>query len=537
MKVHQRHPVISRVVLGLFIFLLAACGQNTNTPPAPTSDFAITLSQSTLESTVGAGGSFPLTIMVARTNFASEVTLALEGTGATATFNPATTSGANSTMTLSVGPSVAIGDYPLTVKASAGTITKTASLTLKVKAPPVTTVTGKVVGFLLEPLENITVTIGTASAVTNANGEFSISNVTVPYTAVMVDSGIGMVYQGLTRTNPTLQFLGSGGSPKSATMAGTLSGGAAFPNPANQRAVVTYSSESSLTNRLALLSGEGPAYSGLNVGWIGGDVLSGRLHALQWQFDANDLPTDYTGYGFKDISLANGGNFVSPQGDIALSDVNEATLSGNVILSPGLTLAGKILSVDFGPNATQGILQDMTPDQAFSYITPNLSSLTMTALSVACGTGCSGANNASIVYQAGLAPNASNVKLEHIALPTPSLPASGANNVAAGTPFSWSTASGGVHVVFVEVGSVDYYVVTASNEMTLPDLSAQGLPLPVGTGGRWFVLDVHPFASVDAATTEKGFLKDFALTVLGGLAPENSGAFAASLPVRFTTAP
>jgi hypothetical protein len=31
----------------------------------------------------------------------------------------------------------AIGDYPLTVKASAGTEAKTASLTLKVKAPPI----------------------------------------------------------------------------------------------------------------------------------------------------------------------------------------------------------------------------------------------------------------------------------------------------------------------------------------------------------------------------------------------------------------
>jgi hypothetical protein len=541
---NQGKPYALALLLGLFAVILSACNTSeTPTPPA-TPSFNISLPQDTLTATHGVGGNFPMVVTINRTNFSDDVTLSLEGAGASASFNPSTTNGTSSTMTVMVASSAAVGDYPLSVKATSGSTTKTASFVLKVAAPPVVTVAGKVVDILLNPVANVPVKIGNASTTTNANGEFSISNVSTPYTAIIIDSGSssGVIYQGLTRTDPTLQFLNFVGSPKTANLAGNLSGGATFPNPAGHVALVTYSAESMVPTRENLASGSGPAYGAMGVTWSGAASLNGKIHALQWQTNASGLPTDYTGYGSKPLSISDGGSYMSPQGDVTLSaGVAEASLTGSISIPSGTSLVAKLLYADFGSNATHALLQDTTPATSFSYTTPNLSGVTMSASSVACGSGgCGLFNNISFAYKTGLAPNAASVSLENPAIPSLSLPVNGATNVTLTTPFSYAASSGSVHFVQFNIGGQQYIVVSSGSETTIPDLSSVGLPLPAATAGTWQVIDIAPFATVDAATSPSGFLKDFYISLIGlfsGYGPENTGSFAISKVGTFTTAP
>jgi subtilisin family serine protease len=88
------------------------------------------------------GGSVSYDVAVAGVNdFSSTVSLALSGLPsgkATATFSPATITGGSGTsaLTVATAATLAPGTYPLTISATAGTITRTAATVLVVTAPP-----------------------------------------------------------------------------------------------------------------------------------------------------------------------------------------------------------------------------------------------------------------------------------------------------------------------------------------------------------------------------------------------------------------
>jgi hypothetical protein len=104
----------------------------TVTNPVPS--FAIGLSSGT--ASVAAGASGNVTVNVTRSGgFTGAVALAVSGApaGLTASFNPASVTGASSTLTLNVGAAVAPGNYPLTVRGTAAGLTdQTAILTVTV---------------------------------------------------------------------------------------------------------------------------------------------------------------------------------------------------------------------------------------------------------------------------------------------------------------------------------------------------------------------------------------------------------------------
>ncbi len=104
----------------------------------PTPDF--TLSAAPGSQTVTAGNSTSYSATVTAVNgFSGSVALSVSGVpaGATATFNPASLSGAgSSTLTIATGTAAA-GTYPLTITGSSGTMTHSASVTLVINPQPV----------------------------------------------------------------------------------------------------------------------------------------------------------------------------------------------------------------------------------------------------------------------------------------------------------------------------------------------------------------------------------------------------------------
>jgi hypothetical protein len=110
----------------------------TVTAPA---NYALSLSPSSLG--IDQGTSQDVTVTIDRTNFTGDVTLSLGGApgGVTGSFNPATTTGTSSKLTITVDGAVAPGQYNLTVDGTASLGNRSAPLTLAVVVPGSTNAT------------------------------------------------------------------------------------------------------------------------------------------------------------------------------------------------------------------------------------------------------------------------------------------------------------------------------------------------------------------------------------------------------------
>ncbi|WP_206051087.1 proprotein convertase P-domain-containing protein [Nocardioides speluncae] len=108
-----------------------------NTPPTGQNDFSVGVSPSS--GSVTAGSSVSTTVSTATiAGNAQSVALSATGlpTGATATFNPTTvTSGASSTLSIATTSATPAGSYPIAVKGTATSGSKTATYTLTVNGP------------------------------------------------------------------------------------------------------------------------------------------------------------------------------------------------------------------------------------------------------------------------------------------------------------------------------------------------------------------------------------------------------------------
>lgn len=137
MRAHHRGHVIA--LIGLAVMACGGGDKGTTPTPVP-QGFAVTLSGTTL--TVEQGGVGTITANITRTgSFAGTVNLSLESvpTGVAASFAPAsiTSSTTQTTLTVTVGSSVAPGSYTFTIRGqAAGVADQTASVALTVIAKP-----------------------------------------------------------------------------------------------------------------------------------------------------------------------------------------------------------------------------------------------------------------------------------------------------------------------------------------------------------------------------------------------------------------
>ena len=521
---------MKRLVLGIMFsiitLVLTACPEGT--PPVVGT---FTISGGTVEIT--AGSSKTVNINIGRTGgFTDLVSLALSGslpTGVTSGgFNP-TQADASSVLTLNVGKTAIAGSYSITVTGTAGeTKITTVNLTVKATAPTTITVKGKVISEITgQPIANVPVVIGGRPvATTNAQGQFTITEVTKPYdiTVVVPFSHVAIIYQGLTRVDPTINYFGPVSSPlKSAKVEGTVSGGAGYPEPANHKSEIAFDSPDIIDGSSRIINTASGDYSA-TLDWVKG-LASVTAHALQWK-NSGGLPSDYTGYGkTAAIDLADNGTFANQ--DISMTDVTEGNFSGNVTIPSGYFLDGKNLAVSFGNDANINIVDDSTTNLAFNYISPQITGATIIAAASA-----SNSFTISLRVKAGLATNASGVT---IAIPEGSqevLPVSGATGVDTTTPFSWTGFANGVHLVMVQGGSSVYFIFTKDTSTTLPDLGALGLGLTPSTGYSWRVMGMAPYSSMDQAAEAGNKLFGIFTGNIGV-----SGAFSRSAGRGFVTAP
>jgi Carboxypeptidase regulatory-like domain len=363
--------------------------------------------------------------------------------------------------------------------------------------PSTFTVSGKVVSLTGQPVPSATVqVIGKPSTTTDSNGNFSISGVSAPYDVAAIapfgGNTVVTLFKGVTRSDPRVIAFASGGSPKSATINGSLSGSLLLPTPINRRTSVAFvSAEAGETNGVI-----NNPYA-LNPAWFGPNSITGTVHALQWSVDAAGLPTIYRGYGkLENVPVSDGS--VANNKDVALNAVAGSILSGNVTVPAGMTLSDKRIRADFAANASIGLVYDSTSGAAFSYNAPNIAGVGLTASARANGAG----GIESEVFKRNLAANANNINLE---LPTPpslSLPVNAATGIdLSNQAFSWAPFSGGLHIAQLLTPGKLFFVFTAASSVTLPSTASLGLgTLPTGTAFSWRVMGTTAITSTDAIT-------------------------------------
>lgn len=373
-----------------------------------------------------------------------------------------------------------------------------------VDAPATISVHGRVLDPSKTPLAGLPVLIeGHPLALTDASGEFSVPNVSAPYTATVIVSSIKAVvmYEGLSRPDPTIVAPAYSSSPREAGIQGTLTGGAGYPEAPLTRTSVQLAA--------APIQSPTPGLSELGANtfilpppcntWTGPATIKGTLHALQFTHKAPNhyKPVQYKGYGtLANVSVTDGENEI-PQ-PITLAPIGTVSFSASATAPAGYEVTEKRVQLTVGGRVVADLPKDTEPGLDITYPVPEIDGakvqLTVSAEDASTG-------GVSTATKPGLALGSANATIGILRAPTLVLPVDTATGVNGNSSFSWTKVDNGVHVLMVagaEPGAPQYLIVTSRTEARLPDLVSAGIQLPPAATYHWAVTGYAPFASVDA---------------------------------------
>jgi hypothetical protein len=388
--------------------------------------------------------------------------------------------------------------FTLTAMDSAGNVMATATVNVGPKPANPIVVTGAVVDANGQPTPGLTVVIASSSGsqtlVTDANGTFTTTNVLPPYDATVVQATQATVYQGLSRTDPTLTAFFSLTNNRSAGISGSLVGGT-YPESAGYNTFLVFASPQTVHS----VGTPTTATYSSTLAWPGPSTTTGTLYALQVH-SSGGLPTDYPGYGtLSGVALTDTGSVTGQ--NVTLGSVTTGTVSGSVTAPTGYSIFYKSVAIQEASNFNLSVLLDENSSSTFSYVTPVIANMTLTVTATA----VSAAGEFSAVLKADQSPNATGLTFDIPPAPTLTSPANAATGVTVSTPFNWTDFPSGVYEFQATSSSgVTFYVLTAATTATIPDLSAFGLPLPASTAFTWFVLGFAPVQTIDLLASPGG---------------------------------
>lgn len=394
--------------------------------------------------------------------------------------------------------------FTLTATNSSGNTTADA----QVSVAQAITVNGYVKDINGEPVTGATVIIkGKTPTTTGASGNFSVSNVMVPYEIRLIYSGgsvqTAVVYQGLTRTDPTVIYLGVTTNFKSATISGTV--------PA---AVGKYTQVFFVSGDLAwsTAANQNNGTYTINAGWYGStNSHTGNLYVLRWIPNSNNLPQEYDAYGLEEnVPISNGGSFTNhnflPTDFI---DPAEQNITGSITLpSSSYSIKQKSLLLNFG-NANINISGESGAGLTanFSYVVPSISATF--EIDVQAEVSAIPSSRTAMYRKKGITGGSSGVNITLASAPQLNLPANNGNEIDTTTQFLW-TLGGGTGISIVRINPMGqgpaFFIFTGSNNTYIPNLSPQGLGLPAFQPYQWYTLQYYPLSSIDEAASDS-FIK------------------------------
>ncbi|MGO9838128.1 MAG: hypothetical protein ACLP1X_28435, partial [Polyangiaceae bacterium] len=366
-------------------------------------------------------------------------------------------------------------------------------------------VTGMVVDFATNrPLANRLVQIGSARATTDTNGAFTIPNAPSTYdVAVLEPDGTSVsIYSQLSRREPLLSheshaISAVANSGNTATVTGTVSGGATFPLvPPNAVAVYYFSSEAETS---LLLGGTvatplaGPQYGPMHLFWNGAPSISGELIAMGTFSDVSDASTWFAS---EQLSLATGEDAQAP---LTLTPTATVSIRGNIIVPNTVAVYEKevLYRLPF-VDSTMSLLFDETDDASFNYNLPDLDSLGgQYCLSVQADLGFAGAQ------LCGIAEGSTDVSVSIMA-PSSLQEPTGAAVSLADAGFSWTPVNSAIYMLqfkqsIATSGTPNIDIFTSSTTARWPDLESLGVSVTAGTTYQCSIGALGPYSSMDDA--------------------------------------
>jgi hypothetical protein len=417
--------------------------------------------------------------------------------GVTATFEaPSLAKGTDhTTVTLAIDFAASPGTTDVTVTGTVGSVTHSATIPLELHTQ---TVAGKVRG----NASGVTVRlVGQAAVVSDATGNFTFTDVKVPYDVYVVgqtgpsDGPIPAVtyYKGLTRLDPVVTPPSTYchgalcalelGDNRSATVTGGMGAGAGSPTGP------TYWKFTSAGDGQVNTTGTWTYTLTWFTTQFMNNTRAGRLHGMQATRGTADAPTGWLYYASPaDIILTN--TQTTTNVDLIMSTLaTTADLTGTITPPAGFT------------TPTVALTQTLAgwPFQVWTAATTNAASTIplladQTASFYAISTGSTGSSE-------GVVPNITVATDVSMTLPPPASvvgPASGAGNVTPTTPFTFMTPPGQVYEVSMRSTAAVYVFYTTTGSLTVPDL--EELPFPSGASFDWQVVGYGPVSTgVDAA--------------------------------------
>jgi len=361
-------------------------------------------------------------------------------------------------------------------------------------------VSGSVRDFGGEPIGGATVLVpGGRPVTTGSDGRFSISGVGTPYDIAVIVPGpnavapnSAVIYQGLTRSNPSLLSPYFTGPTRAATIGG-------MAPPASGKTTLVFFLSDPVTGAVVAADPATGQYA-MTVSWQGSATTqSGQLYLLRI---GGPSPWNYDGFVSKALTINGGGDF--PGKDFAeteLADPPEHTISGTVAVPAGYTLNEQHVILTFGgPTLTIVAAQGLLSSD-FTQMVPDIGGLASGVAFLASDP----ASRLSYFFKREVSGNPLNITVPLEPAGRLAVPVDGATAVDVASPFSW-TQGGGTGVNVVEVfpdnsTNPTFFVFTTRADATIPDLSSVGMGLPGNAGYHWHVVRFIPIASVDEAAT------------------------------------
>jgi len=479
---HRRLCVRPLLSLGL-VLALAACGQGPNVQ--------IVLDTTTAE--LVRGGSVEVLVTLTRTGgAAAELTLSASGLPADvdASFSPATLVGTTltSTLTLTAAVTAPEGGYEVSVRAAGLGLSATTALDLDVVS---LTVTGRVIATYGAPYAGASVSSQGDSAVTDADGTFTLSGLTVPYDLSVWSTADAWVhvYEGLTGTDPVLSPFEAISSSITSTMSAEISGsltGGAIPVGANQTVRVCVEGVDGPVSGCATVIPGISSYS-FTANWLDSASRKVVLHALQVEADGSDTSFGYPGYTSAPLTITHASP-VTVDLDLGAALPTETV---TVDVETAGTLPGIVAAVQVGPALLMAVGGVAAPDASVDVSMPVIPDASYTFIG--------GVALQAFGWQAGVTGSTATVTMPgDITLLTP--PAA-APNVTTSTTFTVSTTPG-TPVTFawmLDSSDVTVAVTTMASSHTIPNLAPFGLAVPGNAPSTWLAVRHHG-PTVDDAT-------------------------------------
>jgi hypothetical protein len=378
------------------------------------------------------------------------------------------------------------------------------------------TVSGTIIDAYRQPFPGVDVTIGSSlPQTTKTDGKFSITGVTPPYDVGLVigTRKQGWIFQGLTRTDPTLQVEGAA-APRTQALALSAPSCSTYTYP---YAYLAFSAPGVFHGESESCDNSSPT-----IHWAGRAQATGTFHWLVINRPVDAFTQTYPLYLATTQPVSIDSTSAAP---LAL-DLTKATTAPTAL--PTVILTATVSGFDPGASASAGdtgyllfgqgaevpIFDVSTTGATQRYQVPNNADFTMSFVTMR-GLSTQGT---AMAHKAKLRTDQGDFSI-NLAVPVPPVltaPTQDATGVGQDTDFSWTDSArpGLVNVLDLEFDDgTSFRVVTTSKQLRFKPPA--GMAVPSSTPGYWNV-EVHgSYTSTDQATAPTGFIDP--LRIHGGV--------------------